>query len=114
MKIVLSRPVRRRFEGNGNVKPGTEYVDVEFNLPKEYDKILNPVFSDLYYDYDLREENGVISFVLTSRPQIHPNKETQNIKQFRNSTTSKPVNRPKKRKRNGQGKEGRFNLCFQI
>ena len=75
MKIVVSRPVRRRYKEDGKVKTNTEYVDIEFIMPKEYEKILDPVFSDLYYDYKLKEENGIITFVLTPRPDINPNCE---------------------------------------
>ena len=41
-------------------------------LEKEHNKMFKPVFSDLYYDFDAKEENGIITFVLTPRPDIKP------------------------------------------
>ena len=47
---------------------------MEFIFGKEYNKMFNPVFSELYYDFDAKEENGIITFVLTPRPDIKPTK----------------------------------------
>lgn len=47
---------------------------MEFIFDKEYNKIFNPVFSELRYDFDAKEENGIITFVLTPRPDIKPTK----------------------------------------
>ena len=75
MKIVVSRPVRRQHEEGGKVKTWIENEDVEFILPKECNKILKPVFSDLYYDFNVKEENGTIPFVLIPHTDINQNKE---------------------------------------
>lgn len=47
---------------------------MEFIFDKEYNKIFNPVFGELRYDFDAKEENGIITFVLTPRPDIKPTK----------------------------------------
>ena len=45
---------------------------MEFIFDKKYNKMFKPVFSDLYYDFDAVEMNGIITFVLTPRPDIKP------------------------------------------
>lgn len=72
MKVIISRPIRQRTTKDGKVRTWTSYEDVEFIFDKEYNKVFNPVFGDVRYDFDAKEENGIITFVLTPRSDIKP------------------------------------------
>jgi len=67
--MIFSREVREPYEENGRKRFGVHYEDVEFVFPKEYSKMLRPVFSG-DYDYDAKEENGVFTFTLTPNPNL--------------------------------------------
>jgi len=67
--MIFSREVREPYEENGRKKFGVHYEDVEFVFPKEYSKTLRPVFSG-DYDFDVKEENGVFTFILTPNPNL--------------------------------------------
>jgi hypothetical protein len=47
----------------------SQLEDIEFVFPKEYNKILSPVFSE-DFDFDLRTDNGVLTFTLTPAPKL--------------------------------------------
>ena len=77
VKVIFSREVREPFKDeNGKNRFSTSYQDMEFIFTKEYSKMLSPVFSG-NYDFDAKEENGVIIVTLTPTSTI-PNKETSN------------------------------------
>jgi len=77
VKVIFSREVREPFKDeNGKNRFSTSYQDMEFIFTKEYSKMLSPVFSG-NYDFDAKEENGVIIVTLTPTSSI-ANKETSN------------------------------------
>ncbi len=64
--LILRRTVRRqlKIEGGATSKPCSQLEDVEFVFPKKYNKMLKPLFNGKY-DYEAREENGSLTFILT-------------------------------------------------
>jgi hypothetical protein len=66
VSLILRRTVRRQLKvkGEGTGKPCSQLEDIEFVFPKEYNKILKPVFCG-NYNYYAREENGSLAFILT-------------------------------------------------
>ena len=64
VKVVFSREVREPYTENGKKRLWTSYEDMEFVFPKEYSKMFRPVFSG-EYDFDAKEEKGVITVILT-------------------------------------------------
>ena len=77
VKVVFSREVREPYKDeNGKNRFSISYLDMEFVFSKEYSKMFSPVFSG-DYDFDSKEENGVITVTLTPTSNI-ANKETSN------------------------------------
>lgn len=66
VSLILRRTVRRplKVEGEDFGKPYSQEEDVEFVFPKEYNKMLRPIFYK-DFDYEAREENGSLTFILT-------------------------------------------------
>ncbi len=66
VSLILRRTVRRpvKVEGEEARKLYSQLEDVEFVFPKEYNKMLRPIFSN-DFDYEAREENGSLTFILT-------------------------------------------------
>lgn len=66
VSLILRRTVRRQLKAKGveTGKPCSQLEDIEFVFPKEYNKILKPVFYG-NYNYEAREENGSLTFILT-------------------------------------------------
>lgn len=75
VKMIISREVREPYEENGKKKFSVHYEDMEFIFPKEYSKMLRPIFSG-DYDYDAKEQNGTFTFTLTPATDIiHKNSD---------------------------------------
>ena len=66
VSLILRRTVRRplKVKGEDSGKPYSQEEDVEFVFPKEYNKMLRPIFYG-DFDYEAREENGSLTFILT-------------------------------------------------
>jgi hypothetical protein len=66
VSLILRRTVRRplKVKGEYSGKPYSQEEDVEFVFPKEYNKMLRPIFYK-DFDYEAREENGCLTFILT-------------------------------------------------
>jgi hypothetical protein len=66
VSLILRRTVRRplKVKGGDAGKPFSQEEDVEFVFPKEYNKMLRPIFYG-DFDYEAREENGSLTFILT-------------------------------------------------
>ena len=66
VSLILRRTVRRplKVEGEEAGKLYSQLEDVEFVFPKEYNKMLRPIFNK-DFDYEAREENGSLTFILT-------------------------------------------------
>jgi len=64
--LILRRTVRRplKIKGVNTGKPFSQLEDIEFVFPKEYNKMLKPVFYE-DFDFDAKVENGMITLVLT-------------------------------------------------
>jgi hypothetical protein len=62
----VERTVRRplKIKGVSTGEPFSQLEDVEFVFPKEYNKMLRPIFYQ-DFDFDAKEENGVLTFILT-------------------------------------------------
>ena len=73
VSLILRRTIRRplKVEGEDSGKPYSQEEDVEFVFPKEYNKMLRPIFYR-DFDYEAREENGSLTFILT------PTKSSEN------------------------------------
>jgi hypothetical protein len=65
IKVIFSREVREPYkDSNGRNRFSSSYEDMEFMFTKEYSKMFSPVFSG-NYDFDAKEENGIITVILT-------------------------------------------------
>jgi hypothetical protein len=66
ISLILRRTVRRQLKvkGEENSKPCSQLEDVEFVFPKEYNRMLRPIFCG-NYDYEAHEKNGSLTFILT-------------------------------------------------
>jgi len=62
----------------------SQLEDIEFVFPKEYNKILSPVFSE-DFDFAARSDNGVLTFTLTpvQKPPDINNSEPKKTKKER-------------------------------
>jgi hypothetical protein len=58
--------VRRSIEGGDKKERFSQLEDIEFVFPKEYSKMLKPIFYQ-DFDYDAKEENGTITFIFTPK-----------------------------------------------
>jgi hypothetical protein len=58
------RSVRKPLKGSTTNERFSQLEDIEFVFPKEYNKILSPVFSQ-DFDFEAKSENGVLKFILT-------------------------------------------------
>ena len=66
VSLILRRTVRRQLKVKGKEagRPCSQLEDIEFVFPKEYNKMLKPVFQG-NYNYEAKEENGSLTFILT-------------------------------------------------
>jgi hypothetical protein len=64
----VRRTVRKPVSEASNKEWFSQLEDIEFVLPKEYNKILSPVFAQ-DYDFDIRTDKGVLTFTLTPAPK---------------------------------------------
>jgi len=62
--LIVRRSVRKPVAGAGKKEWFNQLEDIEFVFPKEYNKILSPVFSQ-DFDFDAKSANGVLTFTLT-------------------------------------------------
>jgi len=81
VKLVFSREVREPYKDeNGKSRFSISYEDMEYMFTKEYSKMLSPVFSG-NYDFDAKEENGVITVTLTPTSNIANNETSKDTSQ---------------------------------
>lgn len=66
--MIFSREVREPFLEQGKKRFSVVNENMEFVFPKEYSKMLSPVFSR-DYDFDANEENGTITVILKPTPK---------------------------------------------
>jgi len=64
----VRRTVRKPVSEANKKEWFSQLEDIEFVFPKEYNKILSPVFSE-DFDFDARSDNGVLTFTLTPAPK---------------------------------------------
>jgi hypothetical protein len=64
----MRRTVRKPVSEANKKEWFSQLEDIEFVFPKEYNKILSPVFNQ-DFDFDLRTDNGVLTFTLTPAPK---------------------------------------------
>jgi hypothetical protein len=69
----VERTVRRPTEGVDK-KLFSSLEAIEFVFSKEYSKMLRPIFTQ-DYDYDVKEENGTITFILTPKSSNQTSKK---------------------------------------
>jgi len=74
-KVIFGRPFGHRVIEDGEPKSHSSTVEVEFNLPDKYNKVLKPLFGDTWYDVDIFEEKGVIT--VTLKPKADGSDETE-------------------------------------
>ena len=93
----MRRTVRKPVSEANKKEWFSQLEDIEFVFPKEYNKILRPVFNQ-DFDFDLRTDNGVLTFTLTPAPKppetnkSEPKKPAkQRIKPFQSSKTLQQV-----------------------
>ncbi len=65
----MRRTVRKPVSEASKKEWFSQLEDIEFVFPKEYSKILSPVFSE-DFDFDARSDNGVLTFTLTPVPKL--------------------------------------------
>jgi hypothetical protein len=66
--LIVRRTVRKPVSEANKNEWFSQLEDIEFVFPKEYNKILSPVFKQ-DFDFDLRDDNGVLTFTLTPAPK---------------------------------------------
>ncbi len=76
VSVVFEREVREPYMENGKRRFHVSYQGAEFVFPNEYSKMLRPIFS-AEYDFDAKEENGVITVTFTPDPQKTKGKQEQ-------------------------------------
>jgi hypothetical protein len=74
VSVVFEREVREPYMENGKRRFHVTYQGAEFVFPNEYSKMLRPIFS-AEYDFDAKEENGVITVTFTPDPQKAEDKQ---------------------------------------
>lgn len=62
--LIVRRSVRKPVAGASKKEWFNQFEDIEFVFPKEYNRILSPVFSQ-DFNFDAKSENGVLTFTLT-------------------------------------------------
>ena len=64
----MRRTIRKPVSEANKKEWFSQLEDIEFVFPKEYNKILSPVFNQ-DFDFDLRTDKGVLTFTLTPTPK---------------------------------------------
>ncbi len=64
MVVLIIRRTVRKPVVEGKKEWFSQLEDIEFVFPREYNKILSPVFCGRY-DFDVKSDNGVLTFTLT-------------------------------------------------
>ena len=64
----MRRTVRKPVSEASKKEWFSQLEDIEFVFPKEYNKILSPVFNQ-DFDFALKNDNGVLIFTLTPAPK---------------------------------------------
>ena len=87
----MRRTVRKPVSEVSKKEWFSQLEDIEFVFPKEYNKILSPVFTE-DFDFDARSDNGEITFTLrpVQKPPETNNSESkkpkkEHIKSFQSS-----------------------------
>jgi hypothetical protein len=79
----VRRTVRKPVSEANKKEWFSQLEDIEFVFPKEYNKILSPVFSQ-DFDFDARSDNGEITFTLRpAQKQPETTSETKKPKKER-------------------------------
>lgn len=62
--LIVRRTVRKPLKGAKTNERFSQLEDIEFVFPKEYNKMLSPIFTQ-DFDFEAKSENGVLTFILT-------------------------------------------------
>ena len=74
--MIVRRTIRKPVSEANKKEWFSQLEDIEFVFPKEYNKILSPVFNQ-DFDFDLRTNNGVLTFTLTPAPKPHETNKSE-------------------------------------